>query len=466
MSHEIRADYNQMQLLPARIEDWIEPDHPARFVRAYVDSLDLRALGFGERKSQEGRSNYANDLMLKVLLYGWFTRTRSSRKLEKACRDTMPFIWLTGDNPPDHNTIWRFFDNNKEAFKNLFRAMVKVAEEVGLLELTLQAVDGTKIAAAVTSHGGWHKEEIDKALAEFEKGLSEKEVNEKLNYRLPKDLREEGQMKERIGAARKALEEAGEKHLAKGEPEARMMKVGRTKAFAYNAQAVVDSKAGIVVAADVTSDASDNNQLVRMMEEAKDNLGGKGARETVADGGYNDGEQLALAEEKGLSVVVGKSAHESADRGTYDKRSFKHDAQKDVCICPRGEELKYERTRPAREGRPELKVYRCRCKECPVRSECSGDEAGRMIEIGPYEGAVNRQRAKRHEVGRELLKKRSTTVEPVFGWIKWAWGFTRWTVRGLTGVKAQWYLMCTINDLFKLYRAWLAKRFEIPVVKV
>lgn len=466
MSHEIRADYNQTLLLPPRIEDWVGEDHPARFVRAYVDSLDLKALGFSERKSQEGRPNYSNDLLLKVLLYGWLTRVRSSRKMEKACRSDMGFIFLTGNNPPDHNSIWRFFDRNKKAFENLFKGMVKVAQEVGLLELTLHAVDGTKIAAAVSGRGGWHKEEIDKALGEFEKGMSEAQVNEKLNYRLPKELREEGHMKERIEAARKALEEAGQRHLAKGEPEARMMKVGKGKAFAYNAQAVVDSKAGVVVAADVTNDASDDNQLVRMIEEAKENLGGKSAQETVADGGYNNGEQLGLAEEKGFSVVVGKSAHESLDRGTYDKRNFKHDADKNVCVCPRGVELEYERTRPPREGRPELKVYRCKCKDCPAKRECSGDGEGRMIEIGPYEGAINRQRAKRHEVGRELLKKRSVTVEPVFGWIKWAWGFTRWTVRGMAAVKAQWYLMCTINDLFKLYRLWLDKRFEIPVVKV
>lgn len=463
MSREIRADYDQMLLLPSRVEDWVGPDHPARFVRSFVDSLSLEELGFKARKSQVGRSNYAADLLLKVTLYGWLTRVRSARMLEKGCCENMAFIWLTGNQPPDHNTIWRFFRNNKAAFRGLFRQMVKVAEQLGLLGLTLHAVDGTKIAAAVSRRGAWHQDQIDAAFKEFEQGLSEAQVREKLSYRLPEDLKEEGMMQEKIRAAHKALEEAGTRHLAPGEGEARMMKMRSGKRFGYNAQAVVDAKEQLIVAAEVTNEASDGAQLVKMLDQTQETLG-RTAEQTVADGGYNSAEQLGLAEEKGYSVVVGKSGTEGRDGGKYAKEKFHYEQDRDVWVCPLGEALCYQRTKSARGGRPEIKVYRCRRRDCPEAGQCSRDKRGRSIETCPHEGALMRQRAKREAVGEELLKRRSAVVEPVFAWVKWALGFRRWTVRGLEGVRAQWHLMCAAVNLMKLYGAWKDGKFAIEAL--
>ncbi len=127
MSNEIRADYSQQFLFPPSLDDWVPKDHPARFVSLFVDSLDLNALGFKKRKSKKGRSNYSNDLLLKVWLFGFFERIYSSRTLEKACRVQLPFLWLTGLNYADHNTIWRFFNKNSNILKHLFSQSVHVA---------------------------------------------------------------------------------------------------------------------------------------------------------------------------------------------------------------------------------------------------------------------------------------------------------------------------------------------------
>ena len=123
MSREIRADYDQLLMFPPAVDDWIGLDHPARFVRDFVDSLDLEKLGFRVREFHLGRPNYSADLLLKVWLYGYLTKNLSTRGLERGCREHMGLIWLTGRQAPDHNTLWRFWLDNKRALRQVFQAV-------------------------------------------------------------------------------------------------------------------------------------------------------------------------------------------------------------------------------------------------------------------------------------------------------------------------------------------------------
>src|ERR1017187_4415477 len=150
MSQEIRANYDQMDLLPLRLEDYVERDHLARFIREFVDALDLGALGFRERKSEEGRPPYSNDLLLKVWLYGYLSRIRAMREMERACREHLSLLWLTGRHAPDHNTLWRFWAANRSALRKVFWAGVKVAAAQGRVGMIGHAVEGTKIRAVAS----------------------------------------------------------------------------------------------------------------------------------------------------------------------------------------------------------------------------------------------------------------------------------------------------------------------------
>src|SRR5262245_29548753 len=205
MSYEKRADYRQQWLLPPAIEDWVGPDHPARFIREVVDALDLVALGFPQRVSFDGRPNYAADLLVKVWLYGYMNAIRSSRKLERAAREHMGVIWLTGNQAPDHNTLWRFWRDHRAPLRQVLKALSRMALRSGLIELVLHAVDGTKVVAQAAKAGVLTRERLEKDLAvldtAIEEVMAEVDGNEARagaggGYRLPAQWQEAVQRRE------------------------------------------------------------------------------------------------------------------------------------------------------------------------------------------------------------------------------------------------------------------------------
>jgi transposase len=121
-----------------------------------VDAVDLQELGFQQREAEEGRPSYAADLLLKVWLYGYFHKIRATRPLEKACMNDIGLLWLTGLEKPDHNTLWRFWRDNKKAIRRVFKETLQMAAKAKLTGLILHAVDGTKIETAASKKGAWH----------------------------------------------------------------------------------------------------------------------------------------------------------------------------------------------------------------------------------------------------------------------------------------------------------------------
>src|SRR5271157_5250397 len=471
MTHEIRANYDQIDLLPQSLEDWVPRDHPARFIREFVDALDLGELGFRERESEEGRPSYAADLLLKVWLYGYLARIRGTRELERACREHLSLVWLTGRHAPDHNTLWRFWRDNRGALREVFRAGVKVAAAQGLIGMVCHAVDGTKIRAAASRRTVEHRKELEKVLrrveasiAEMEAAVEAAEQEETGEYRLPEGLQEAGKLRQAIRESLGKMQEAKREHLHPQEPEARLMPCGGRKEPAYNAQAVVDATAGIIVAETAVNAESDNQMLVPMLEEVKANLGAVAA-ETVADGGYSSAAQLGEAQARGYEVIVAPGVETGGpNQGEYASAKFQYDGERDEVICPRGERLKFEAKQNKGPHQPPVRRYRCRSfRECPVRELCSRSKKGRQIEVSPQHAAVMRQRAKRLDpVKRALLRRRQVIVEPVFGILKQGEGFRRWTVRGLENVRTQWALVCTAYNLKKLCQAWRQKLAATP----
>jgi transposase len=462
MAQPIAPDYGQQFLFPPALEDWVPADHPARFLREFVDQLDLPTLGFAMPVAVEGRPPYHPSLLLKIWLYGYFHRIRSTRKLEAACGENLALLWLSGLIQPDHNSLWRFWRDNKKALRELFKQTVQVAVRTGAVGLALQALDGTKIQAACSGPQGWSKEYMEKLLAQLDGALGEIELKvvaenadaDQPGYRLPAGLAERQALRQQIRQGLAQLQADGRHHYHPVEPEARRMKVGDTNRYAYNAQAVADQKEGVIVACEASRQETDTGQLVPLIEQARENLGVAATDTlTVADTGYGSGADLHAAAQKQMPVLAPPPAGKSDRDNPYAAQHFHYDPLTQSVTCPQARPLDRE-GQTTKRGQV-VQRFRCHHRDCPVRALCTGDPKGRQIEVWPHHPEVQAMRARLQTPAQQAQWRcRSQIIEPRFAQLKQHDGFRRWTVWGLEGVRTQWSLLCATLNLRVLYKRW------------
>lgn len=459
MAKQIAPDYGQQFLFPPALEDWVPQDHPVRFLREFVDQLDLNAMGLESSEGTEGRPGYAPSLLLKIWLFGYMNRIRSTRKLEVACREQLSLIWLCGMLQPDHNSIWRFWRDNKKVLRLVFKRSAELAVEAGLVGFVLQALDGTKIQAVSSGHTGWTKKQLQELLQALDRELDETEVHltqeaapeQTSSYRLPTDLAEREALRNKVRWGLEQMDNARREHLHQHEPEARRMQCDGKNRFGYNAQTVVDDKAGVIVAAQVTNQENDAGCAVPMIKQAEENCGGQAAA-IVADGGYATGGDIGQAAQQKVNLLVRPAMDAVAAGKRFHAYNFHYEKESDVVICPEGQKLNFARN--MRQKGQIVRIFRCDHHECPVRGQCTKDQRRRrFVEIWDHTVAVQEMRARaRTPEATADRKRRGQLIERVFAQIKQHEGWRRWTTRGLESVNTQWSLVCcafNLNILFK-----------------
>jgi transposase len=462
MSRPIAPDYTQSFLLPPSLEEWVPADHPARFVREFVDALDLESLGFAMPAGTEGRPGYAPSLMVKLWLCGYVLRIRSCRKLEAACREQLSLLWLSGMIQPDHNSLWRFWRANQAGMRELFRQSVQLAVRSGCVGLALQAVDGTKLAAACSNQTGWTKAQMEKLLAGLDAAIAEVELEvladpadeTQPGYRLPAGLAERQALRAAVETGLAQLQEEQRGHYHPHEPEARRMKVGGQKRFGYNAQVVTDGQHGIITAAEVSREETDVGQLAPMIEQARENVGvAAQSTPTLADRGYGAGADIQAAQDQQMKVLVPPNAGNPGPDSRFAAERFHYDAAERTVRCPEGRLLRYQG--PSTKHGQRMERYRCPHRDCPVRSSCTSNPRGRSIDIYPHTPAVQAMRAELAlpEVWKQY-RRRAGIVERSFAQIKEHDGFRRFTLRGLEAVRTQWAMICAAVNLRTLHVRW------------
>ena len=476
----------QTWLLPPTLDELIPDDHPARFVASIVDNLDTttwQKMKISLEGDDLGAPQYHPRAMLSVWLYGFMTRTRSSRKLEAACRDQITYLWLTGWQHPDHNSLWRFYKAHRDEMRHLFKLTVKTAVKMNLVDLALQATDGSKIGANAAIERTHDLQSLEKLLKRTEKAIEELEKENEFSkdaspVHLPKKLRQAEQLKAEIKAAMSVLaqEEDGKK-INLTDPEAKLVKTRQGTTPGYNLEAVVSPlnveetrKSGLfITAVDVVTDAADTKQLLPMLKQAAEN-NGKSADKSLADAGFYSGANLAGCEKEN-QIIVMPDSHDWAHRNPYHKDYFVYDAESNSYCCPAGQTLRRVGQKYFKEVL--VQIYRGSaktCCQCAAFGICTRDKRhGRELKIGEYEAQIQCHRKwMQTEEAKTAYKRRKELVEPVFGIIKEVMGIRRFLLRGWKNVKAEGVVLATAFNLKSLYGVWKrwlpTKRQELATV--
>jgi transposase len=446
MSKEFRAwKIDDVQLLPARVEDYVPRDHLSRLIVSLVrESLDLSAI-IGSYPSGLGQPPFDPRLMTALLLHGYASGIYSSRRIARASVERADFMMIVAGDPPDFRTINEFRRRHLMALAALFVQVLKLAERAGLAKLGHVALDGTKIKANASKHKAMSYDRMKKRevelKAEVDRWLEAAEAADREEDRLYGDRRgdempdwvaDKHKRLEKIRQAKAELEaearaaaeaetkaraEAQEQRQAEGrkktgpsasppkaepagkaqrnftDPESRILKTKDGYIQGYNAQAAVDGEAQIIVAHTLTNSSSDQAQLAPLLDGIRTNLG-RNPGEVSADAGYCSDTNLRTLKRRRIEGYIATGRHKHGSKSAVAKKT----AAPGSLIARMSTKLK-------RAG------YRSR------------------------------------------YRLRKQIVEPVFGQVKQARGFRQFLLRGIEKVTAEWALICTTHNLTKLARA-------------
>jgi transposase len=448
----IRPNRDQLFLMPPALQDWLPPDDLAYFLLDAVDQFDLGPFHAAYRADGVGQAAFQPHMMVALLLYAYCLGVRSSRQIERLCQRDVAFRVVAGNLVPDHATIARFRQRHGEALKGLFTDILRLCREAGLVKVGVVALDGTKIAADAALEANRTYESIRGEAETMLREAESKDAEEDRLYgpghrgdELPEEMRDRGGRLERLRQCRerlereaaiaaaehaRKLEERAAKEAATGqklrgrkpkpvleapepeakanvtEPDSRIMKTRRGFVQGYNAQAVATADQ-IIVAAEVTQDENDVDQLHPMLAATADELKAAGVEERVGavlvDAGYCSEANLEGADPEGPELFV-------ATRKDWKQREQMRQAP-------------------------------------PPRGRIPGHLSRR-------ERMDRKLLTKR---GRRLYKRRSQIIEPVFGQTKACRGIDRFQRRGLASCRSEWKVICGTHNLLKLWRSGKAR---------
>ena len=454
----VTDEIDQTLMMPPSLHDWLPEDHLARFVADLMPSLDLKEFYASyDEKDGRGMAAYHPVMMVRLLVYGYCMGVVSSRQIEKRSYEDVAFRYLSADEHPHYTTINEFRKRHLKALEGLFLQVLKLCQAAGLVKMGHVAIDGTKKQANASKHKAMsygRMEEAEEKLraqvkelpeqAEATDAAEDEQERQGVSDKLPAELaRRESRLKKiaeakaaleaearrkaeekkaeaeaRIGQRRQQEQETGKKTVGRPpqipdpdqakpeaaaqrnftDPDSRIMADGANKGSfvqAYNAQIAVDAEAQIIVAADVTQQANDKQQLAPMLEQVEKNTGSKPVASS-ADNGYWSPEQIADNRVEGidLHVATGRDKHGESEETAAAGGTMK--------------------------------------------AATALEQMKQKLKTG---------------AGRAVYKMRKAIVEPVFGQIKECRRFRRFSLRGFENVRAEWKLVCLTHNLLKLFRS-------------
>lgn len=440
---------DQILLLPPDMRQWLPEGDLAYFIMDIIGEVDLSAIYNAYSRCRAGQPPYDPRMMTSLLLYAYCVGVPSSRKIEAATYNQIPFRVLTADQHPDHDTIADFRKTHLKALAGLFVDVLRLCQKAGLARLGHISLDGTKVKANASKHKAMSYGRMEKTIqqleAEVQQLLEEAQTideNEDAKYgkgkridEIPKELQRRQERIAKIKAAKQsiedqakaeaeaqrqaiqekadALEKVGKSRKGRKpkepsdepdskaqrnftDPDSPIMKDGASKAFeqAYNCQ-IAANEAQVIVGRNVTQETNDKQQLKPLIEDVKETNGEKPGK-VSSDSGYYSDKNVEYLESEEIDGYVATGRQKHSEK---------------VPPVPRGRIPKNATTK---------------------------------------ERMARKVRTKK---GRATYSKRKHIVEPVFGQIKEARGFRRFSLRGLENVTCEWDIVCLTHNILKLFRS-------------
>jgi len=425
----------QITLFPVSLDDAVGIENEVRLIDLFVDSLKLPEFGFRVDHMENGRPAYHPADLLKLYIYGYLNKLRSSRDLEKECHRNIEVMWLLKCLKPDHNTISNFRRDNPKAIKKVFRETVKIAQYFNLIGGTLVAGDSTKLRAQNSKKNNYNQKKIDRHLEYIENKLDEYEralaENDGDKQEIEKEIRKQNQRKDGYKKLEKQLKESGQRQISTSDPDSRhQITRNNITEVSYSAQTTVDAKNNIPIDYKVTN-ANDKKAMGEMLRRAKTILR-TNQFTALYDKGYHTGSELAIADVLDIRAIVAIPPFSGASHApdlNYDVEHFDYNPQTDTYTCLQGHTLTttgywHQAKNDAGEVAYRFRNYTTpQCKTCEVRPLCTKSAVnGKQVRRSEFADSIenNKERVMKSE---KLYKRRQAIVEHPFGTIKRQWGF-------------------------------------------
>jgi len=487
----ISSNRAQYDLLGYRIDDFAKSDKKSRFVIDLVSRLDLKKLFV--RYSDQGGDSYSPDMMLALWFYAYSKGITSTRDLEELCKFDTRYMYISGNQQPDHTTLSRFRKSHLDLLSDYFLQIILIAQKEGLSAFNHITIDGTKIKASHSGRQSYNEDQLDQLIDHIRRDISrymnqcnyvEQNSTDQLDLEtlqaekarletLEKKLLERKQILKK--RQQKLKVEYRAKHQVNlHEPDARFMP--KTDGLNYNAQAAVDVDSNLIVASDVTDQPNDQGQFVPLQQKVESTLSKDPERAYTGDAGYHNLDDLEYLENNKVDALIADPAPDdrstqekptSADiilseRRKIERTDFVYHTEGDYYECPNGDHL----IKVKNKGKSN--VYRAsKCTTCPVAIYCLASKKNyKQIHRSKREIYAERMALKlKSATAKQRMHERRVSVEPVFGNLKENLGFRRFSLSGLNQVKGEFNLMAIAHNLNILFKMIDKKRLSAAMTR-
>ena len=437
----------QQLLFPPSLDELVDEDNMVRAIEEYVNILDISKLNIKTKKNliKDGQPAFHPRLLLKIYIYGYLNKIRSSRKLELEIKRNIEMMWLTQGLYPSYKTIANFRKNNPKALQTIFREFSLLLKDLKLITGDLVAVDGAFLRANASKNTLIMKKTVKKELAKIDEDIKnyitiletlDKEDKNTTNLKISKEEIEKlKEKKEYFQKDLDMLDTLGKEQYNKTDKDATVMSKPAHNLMAYNSQIAVDDRYKFIVATDISTNGHDLDQLHNMAIKSKDITDNQNMIVT-ADKGYYSSKELKKCIEDGIETIIPPRATAKTKKiqsARFSKNQFIYNHQDDCYICPNNQKLhkiekQYERDRRM------LNVYRVSssyCKVCPLKKNCLSDATpNKQMYRWEYEDIIDNYTKKMSTPeAKAIVKKRGSIVEHPFGTIKRTLGWDHFLVR-------------------------------------